>query len=1078
MAQNLEVRLSFKPLFEGLNRFTSGIESRMEKVRALQLRFEKGAQQTNQILQTVATAASGAAIFSFFKRGIETGVDFIATLEQAKLGIAAVLKQFDETGKFKTFDDAIEESGKAIDLLKEKAISSPASFSSLVQAFQATAGPMTAANIAMKDQIKLIVNMSQALAGLGIREEQILQETRALITGNINADAAAAKILGITSADITAAKQSGELYEFLTSKISAFAEAGARGAGTLSTLKSNLGDAFEQRTADAAQGLTESLKRFYTEATEFVLSPTFTALFTTLADKVAGIVEQGTALVGWMREMSFGTDIFISLTSSAATWLVPLVAIGAALLVIRTSLGGLTSIINPLRLVFTFLSGVDFVDSVRDIQKLSKETGLLASFSRSGWGRRIAASITLIAGAAAGFAIGSALISAIENAELSRLERENSIREAMAGQTKELREQILAATTLKQLKSVAESAEKEAQVVQAQIANLEDQKAKALAAQTQLRAGAAFPGAGSSLGGAVFSSEQQVRLDALNQRFAYLTRNLERLRDPTEQLRVNLERVSTTGAREQISKLVKKLEELRALSASQILGALDPKSRFKELEAQRSALSRELATIPTDPTDDAKVDESNEARRLDLQTRIFDLGQAILATEKEVTAELDKQAEASRKRELFNLETRAIAAESSGNSALAEQLREEIERRELLNDLGSEHINLIEARLAAQGELATFELGLLQDELSFSRELGDLARERALIEADRYLTNEQKQALILPLLAEENRLIAARIAMMEQELLLGATDERRAQLQQKIDELRSQLAGNAGAQNENAPQGIMQGIAQGTVDFLDSIGTKAQQAARAVQSVWQATASNIQGALYKTFTGAISAGDGLKQIALGFGQAMLQSFSQMLADYAAKKAAMFAIDLLFSGKSLALSLASAAKSLVAWMPAAIAAAISSYGIAAAIGLAAVVGAIAAFATGGMVEGPGSGTSDSVLARLSNGEFVQPAAAVSHYGADFMESIRNRTFDPSGAVAGGLAKPSLGAGGGGGGYGGGSGSEERAEAQMPTVNFIQVQSRGEAERIRRDVEQRGQIARIIEEDFGIRRRRGA
>jgi len=95
---------------------------------------------------------------------------------------------------------------------------------------------MAAANIAMGDQIKLIVNMSQALAGLGIREEQILQETRALITGNINADAEAAKTLGITSADITAAKAQGNLYEFLASKISSFAEAGERGKTTFATL--------------------------------------------------------------------------------------------------------------------------------------------------------------------------------------------------------------------------------------------------------------------------------------------------------------------------------------------------------------------------------------------------------------------------------------------------------------------------------------------------------------------------------------------------------------------------------------------------------------------------------------------------------------------------------------------------------------------------------------------------------------------------------------------------------------------------------------------------------------------------
>lgn len=47
------------------------------------------------------------------------------------------------------------------------------------------------------------------------------------------------------------------------------------------------------------------------------------------------------------------------------------------------------------------------------------------------------------------------------------------------------------------------------------------------------------------------------------------------------------------------------------------------------------------------------------------------------------------------------------------------------------------------------------------------------------------------------------------------------------------------------------------------------------------------------------------------------------------------------------------------------------------------------------ATGGYVSGPGSSTSDSIPARLSNGEFVVNAAAVRTYGVDFMNSLNNQ-----------------------------------------------------------------------------------
>ncbi len=59
-----------------------------------------------------------------------------------------------------------------------------------------------------------------------------------------------------------------------------------------------------------------------------------------------------------------------------------------------------------------------------------------------------------------------------------------------------------------------------------------------------------------------------------------------------------------------------------------------------------------------------------------------------------------------------------------------------------------------------------------------------------------------------------------------------------------------------------------------------------------------------------------------------------------------------------------------------------------------------------FASGGHIRGPGSGTSDSILARLSNGEFVMTAAAVKRYGVDFMNMInagRLPGFASGGAV---------------------------------------------------------------------------
>jgi hypothetical protein len=53
------------------------------------------------------------------------------------------------------------------------------------------------------------------------------------------------------------------------------------------------------------------------------------------------------------------------------------------------------------------------------------------------------------------------------------------------------------------------------------------------------------------------------------------------------------------------------------------------------------------------------------------------------------------------------------------------------------------------------------------------------------------------------------------------------------------------------------------------------------------------------------------------------------------------------------------------------------------------------------ASGGYVSGPGSSTSDSIAARLSNGEYVVQASAVSKYGVDFFNSLNQMKSAPAG-----------------------------------------------------------------------------
>lgn len=63
-----------------------------------------------------------------------------------------------------------------------------------------------------------------------------------------------------------------------------------------------------------------------------------------------------------------------------------------------------------------------------------------------------------------------------------------------------------------------------------------------------------------------------------------------------------------------------------------------------------------------------------------------------------------------------------------------------------------------------------------------------------------------------------------------------------------------------------------------------------------------------------------------------------------------------------------------------------------------------VGRLGGLATGGYVSGPGTATSDSVLARLSNGEFVMSASAVKHYGVSALNAMNENRYAMGGLVS--------------------------------------------------------------------------
>ncbi len=86
-----------------------------------------------------------------------------------------------------------------------------------------------------------------------------------------------------------------------------------------------------------------------------------------------------------------------------------------------------------------------------------------------------------------------------------------------------------------------------------------------------------------------------------------------------------------------------------------------------------------------------------------------------------------------------------------------------------------------------------------------------------------------------------------------------------------------------------------------------------------------------------------------------------------------------------------------------------------------------------FADGGLVRGPGTGTSDSIPARLSNGEYVIKAASVRQVGTRFLDALNGKTMP--GSMRAGV--PAFASGGAVDRIGG---TSARVGSYAPTVNI--------------------------------------
>lgn len=145
--------------------------------------------------------------------------------------------------------------------LRQDALRTTATFDQLLSTFQVAVAPGARAGLNL-DQIRaLTVQISQAATAIGVPQNQLAEEIRSLLSGTIQARTTRiATALGITNEDIRNLRETGELFDFLSSRFSVFADAAELQArSTLAGISALINGATRGLLGEAAQPLFDQL---------------------------------------------------------------------------------------------------------------------------------------------------------------------------------------------------------------------------------------------------------------------------------------------------------------------------------------------------------------------------------------------------------------------------------------------------------------------------------------------------------------------------------------------------------------------------------------------------------------------------------------------------------------------------------------------------------------------------------------------------------------------------------------------------------------------------------------------------
>lgn len=253
-------------LIDAMSKNLQGIYGEMNKL-------DNAAERMRTSFSSAFTAGAGIAagmvginsITDALGTAAQKAWDFSMNMETNRIGMAGILSSMTQlNGEALQWNDALAISANLIDRMNTEALRTAATSEELVNTFRALLGPGLSAGMDLSQIQQLTTVGVNAVKSLGLEGTQIVQELRDLVQGGIQpASSTLATALGLTDADIKAAKQSSEgLFKFLMDRLQGFERASSETPKTLRGLIDQIDEAITRTGSIGMEPLQNRYKEF------------------------------------------------------------------------------------------------------------------------------------------------------------------------------------------------------------------------------------------------------------------------------------------------------------------------------------------------------------------------------------------------------------------------------------------------------------------------------------------------------------------------------------------------------------------------------------------------------------------------------------------------------------------------------------------------------------------------------------------------------------------------------------------------------------------------------------------------